>query len=267
MTDIQQTLLNILKWFHEVCVNNDLRYFAIGGTLLGAVRHRGFIPWDDDIDLGMPRPDYNKLIELLEHKNGRYVLETPLKNKDYTYQYCKVYDTQTTLIEHNRYKTKRGVFLDIFPFDGIGRSEQESKLNFKEINRKNNYIMTKVCALSGHRKLYKNLAIIASRIIPSRSWRKTARDLDELCASREYDDYEFVANLYGNWHEREIVKREWMGEPTFYTFEDMQVYGPQNADAYLTAVYGNYMQLPPAEKQKSHHDYIKLDLNESYVKE
>lgn len=269
MTDLQKELLVMLKWFHEFCVKNNLRYYAIGGTLLGAVRHKGFIPWDDDVDLGMPRKDYKRLVECIknEQSDSGYVLETPLIKKDFVYQYCKLYDTKTTLVENTRYKTKRGIYLDIFPLDGIGNTLEESQKNFKTIDRKNNYIMTKVCALSKHRKLYKNIAIVISRCIPIPSWRTVLYKVDKLCESREFDTYKYVANLFGNWHEKEIVKREWLGRPTLYMFEDIQIYGPQDANSYLSALYGNYRQLPPIEKQKSHHDYLKLDLNVSYLDE
>ena len=269
MTELQRELLKILKWFHGFCVENNLRYYAVGGTLLGAVRHKGFIPWDDDIDIGMPRKDYDKMIEIMKNQDGGsvYKLETPLENRDFVYQFCKLYDTSTTLIENTRYKTKRGIYLDIFPLDGIGNTLEESKKNFKAIDKKNNYIMTKVCALSKHRKFYKNLAIILSRCIPFPSWQNTLRKLTQICRSRDYDEYTYVANLVGNWHEREIVKREWMGAPILYKYEDIQIYGPRDADKYLEAVYGDYMQLPPEEKRQSHHDYLYLDLNKSYLDE
>lgn len=123
MTEIQLKLLDMLKWFHEFCIENKLRYYALGGTMLGAIRHKGFIPWDDDIDVGMPREDYDKMIELvIDKQDEKYRLEKPLQNKDFVYQYCKLYDTSTTLVENTRYKTKRGVYLDIFPLDGIGLS-------------------------------------------------------------------------------------------------------------------------------------------------
>ncbi len=269
MTELQQKLLCMLKWFHDFCVEFNLRYYAIGGTILGAVRHKGFIPWDDDIDIGMPREDYNELIKYMQYpiKKNNYVLEIPLQSEDFVYQYCKLYDYTTTLIENNRYKTKRGIFLDIFPLDGIGNTLEESKKNFKTIDRMNNYILTKTCALSSHRKFYKNFAIVLSRYVPFPKWQSTLRKLERVCTSRSFDNCTFVANLVGNWHEKEIIKREWMGRPILYDFENIQIYGPQDAESYLKGLYGNYMQLPPIEKQKTHHDYIKLDLKKSYLED
>lgn len=266
MTNLQSKLLDMLKWFHSFCVENNLRYYALGGTMLGAIRHNGFIPWDDDIDVGMPREDYDRMEVLMEaNMEAKYRLEMPLKNKDFVYQYGKLYDTTTSLIEKTRYKTKRGIYLDIFPLDGIGDTLEESRKNFKKIDYMNNYIMTKVCALSKHRKLYKNLAIMASRCIPLPTWQNVLRKVDRLCRSRKFDDYQYVANLYGNWHEKEIVKRDWFGVPQFYSFEGIQIYGVQDSDNYLRTLYGDYMQLPPMNKQHSHHNYLELNLNCSYL--
>lgn len=265
MNELQERIFTMFKWFHKFCVENDIAYYAIGGTALGAIRHQGFIPWDDDIDVGLPRKDYDKLISLMEGKKfGNYVLEQPLQKKDFVYQYCKLYDTSTTLIENTRYKTKRGVFIDVFPLDGIGNTYEESLKNFSVINRKNNLIMTKVCALSGHRKLYKNLAIVLLRWFPFLNWRKMIKTLDDKCRAKDFYQFEYVGNLFGNWHEKEIMQRAWFGTPTIYRFESMEIFGPENYDKYLSALYGNYMELPPKEKQKTHHDYLYLDIDKSY---
>ena len=84
LTELQKRLLKILEWFHSFCIDNELRYYIVAGTVIGAVRHHGFIPWDDDIDVGMPRKDYNRLMELLDKEVGNYYLETPFSdNREY----------------------------------------------------------------------------------------------------------------------------------------------------------------------------------------
>ena len=267
MNALQSNLLEIMKYFHDICEKNNIRYFILGGTCLGAVRHKGFIPWDDDIDVGLPRADYDRLIEIMKSsETEKYVLEVPLENKDYVYSYCKLYDTATTLIENTRYKTCRGPYLDIFPLDGAGDTLENSFEHFEKINRINNYISTKVCAINPKRKFYKNAAIILGRCIPECffGWRWAYKKVDLICRERTYDDYSYVGNMYGNWRAREIMEKSVFGHPKLYDFEGLKVYGPEDADKYLTSLYGDYMKLPPKEKQITHHDFLRLELGKSY---
>lgn len=269
MTELQQRLLEMLKWFHTFCIDNNLRYYALGGTLLGAVRHNGFIPWDDDIDVGMPREDYNKLIELMKKENSRYILEAPLQNKDYVYGFCKIFDTTTTLIENNRYKTRRGIYIDIFPLDGAGDTKEEAVSILHRQSRKRSFIWAQICPINSKRSLFKNLIAACSRLIPPfiYGWRKATKQWIKDCELRAYDENIMVCNMFGNWGEHEISEREWFGVPKLYKFENLAIFGPSDADKYLTAMYGDYLQLPPKEKQISHHDFIFMDLNKSYLTE
>ena len=95
--------------------------------------------------------------------------------------------------------------------------------------------------------------------------KKLMRSIDEYARSRNYDDYEYVGNLYGNWGEGELMKKSVLGTPTPYRFEDLTVYGAEDDDAYLTSLYGDWRQLPPKDKQVSHHDYLFCDLTKSYM--
>lgn len=267
LTEMQNKLLAMLSWFHEYCQTNGLRYYVIGGTALGAARHQGFIPWDDDIDVGLPRPDYEKLKELCQEEKGQYRFEFPGEAKDFVYAYGKMYDTTTTLIENTRYKTKRGLFIDIFPLDGVGDTREEGIEHFKKVDKKTNLLSTRTCAWRKGRKLYKNLAVMLMRCVPPciLGAKKLKADIEELSKSRAYDDCKYVANFVGNWHEKEITERAFFGTPTECAFEGITVMRPENVDAFLTGIYGDWRTPPPPEKQVSHHDYILLDLTKSYV--
>lgn len=267
MTELQGRLLDVLKWFHKLCEREELTYYAQGGTALGAVRHNGFIPWDDDLDVGMPRGDYEKLKRLSEKMNGQspYYIEFPGERKDFVYPYCKIYDTRTTLIENTRYKTKRGIFIDVFPIDGIGNTMEESIRNFKRIDYKNNLLCTQICALRKGRELYKNASIVLLRAVPFLDHLKIIKDIDKLSKLYDYDECNYVANLCGNWHEKEIMDKRWVEKSILCKFEDAQIYIPENYDEYLTRMYGDYMKLPPVEKQITHHDFLCIDLNKSYL--
>lgn len=268
MNQHQEKLLGIIKFFHEFCVENNLRYYVTGGSLLGAMRHEGFIPWDDDIDVAMPRPDYEKLRELLEGKQGRYILETPYsKAKDYGYTMSKIYDSETTAVEKVKFNTCRGVFLDVFPLDGIGNTKDEMVRNHKKIYWLNMFIATRTSIPRAERSWYKNVAILVSSIIPEKllNTKRIICKLDKMCARIPYDNSKYVGNLAGAYGLREIVDRDLFGEPKLYKFEDTYVYGVEKGDEYLTQIYGDWRQLPPEDKRSSGHDFELLDLNRSYI--
>ena len=270
LNEMQIYMLDMIRWFHSFCQKNNIRYYVVGGTMLGAARHKGFIPWDDDIDVGIPRKDYERLLANKESwlkEEDRYEIESYQDgNKEFEYLYAKVYDTHTTLIDYSRYHIKRGVFIDVFPLDGIGENKENAQHNYAKIQKWTNFLHTRACKLRSSRKWYKNMAIIASRLIPSfvLSNNKLISKINKMCAVRDFDGSEYVGNLMGMWGKKEIMPRKYFGKPTLYTFEDMVVYGPEDFDNYLTNVYRNWRQLPPVEKQKSDHDFLFLDLHKSY---
>ena len=268
LSPIQIKLLEMLKWFDAFCSTNHLQYYAIGGTLLGAARHKGFIPWDDDVDVALPRPDYNRLLSLSNTLLGRYVLETPYSaNSDYLFSFSKLYDTTTTLIERTRVSCKRGIYIDIFPLDGIGNSEKESKKNFKKFDRINMLLMTRTCALSKRRSFFKNLSIIFGRSIPGFfiDNKKLAMKVDKKASACDFDTSKYVGNLMGAYREKEIFERDYIGKMTRYVFEDITICGFEFFDAYLKGIYGDWRKLPPADKRGGSHDYVAYNLNQSYL--
>lgn len=271
MTELQKNLLEMFTWFHGVCEQHHLRYYMLGGTMLGAVRHKGFIPWDDDIDVGMPRADYDRLEQLLrQNPDARYVLETPCSEaKDYFYPFGKIYDTHTTLIENTRVKIKRGIYLDIFPLDGIGCSEQDARRRYKPVHWKHTLLLTRVTGIRKGRTWWKNAAVKGARLIPEKilNNKQLLLNLEKACEKYAFDDSLWIGNLVGAWGFKEIMPKEYFGEPTLYEFESQMMYGPQQADKYLTSLYGDWRKLPPKEEQVSHHDFIEFNLNKSYLED
>ena len=269
LNSLQSKLLEMMKWLDDYLRKNNIRYYVLGGTLLGAKRHQGFIPWDDDMDIGIPRNDYEKLIKLLEKPVDGYVIESPKNknNEDFIYQHAKFYDTRTTMIENARIDIKRGVFIDVFPLDGLGNTYSDSIKNYKKINIYNIILASRVSAIRKQRKWYKNLSIILFRLIPSflLNNRKLCSKIDDLCARRNFDDCKFVGNICGAYGIKEIVPKKYLGKPTEYPFEDMVVFGPEKFEDYLTRIYGDWRQLPPKEKRGIQHDFSNINFNKSYL--
>lgn len=266
MNEVQQKLFKMLMWFHDYCIKNNIRYYIVGGTLLGACRHNGFIPWDDDIDIAIPRADYNKLITSFNKRIDNYILESPYsKMADYLFSYSKLYDTTTTLIEKSHYMMKRGLFIDIFPLDYIGNNTKEVKKNFKKFDKKHMLLSARTCAINKKRKWYKNIFIMVARLIPSFiiDNKELAIKLDKMAMSFG-EKSKYIANLNGSYRDREIVDERFFGTPVLYEFEGAKVFGPQLYNEYLTNIYGNWRILPPENKRVAVHDYICLDLNKSY---
>ena len=270
LTELQTRLLPMLAWFHKFCVENGLRYYLLGGTMLGAARHNGFIPWDDDIDVGMPRKDYEAFLNLTKGKTfGSYIVEgIETKEPDFFYGFSKIYDITTTLVENTKYQIKRGIYIDLFPLDGVADSKDDIMSFYRPIQNKIRLLLTRTCGIRKGRKWYKNLSIYLARIIPDQLLydKKLMYSIDAMCRKNDYDNCKYIGNFYGAWGIREIMERSIMGEPTLYKFEGMDVYGVSDYDAYLTSLYGNWRQLPPKEKQVTHHDFVMCDLHKGYLK-
>ena len=264
----KKILLDILKFFHNFCIKNNLRYFAVGGTFLGAVRHKGFIPWDDDIDVCMPRNDYQKFISLMKLENGKYILETPdSEAEDFCYTQAKLYDSSTTVLEKIKANTNRGVFIDVFPLDGIGNNKNEINRNYFAIDILNMFLASRLSVIRKERKLWKNLAIFVSNLLPSCfvNEKKIIKKLDRLCAKRNFEHYNYCGLLLTQYRKKYIMPKSWFDEYTDYTFEDTLIRGVKDYEKYLSHLYGDWRKLPPENQRNSGHDLIIVNLNKSYL--
>lgn len=256
-------LAGYLGTFADYCEARGLRYFLCGGTLLGAVRHHGFIPWDDDIDVMMPRPDYEAFIRLAEKEpvGAPLKLMGPQNDKNYLWPFIKLADTRTALVElqyrrrHRRWMRERyGLYIDIFPIDGLPDSKEGQAQYFTEIKRHTRDLQRSAYHLGGVRPLPRLLfRAITHPYYVLMGHRRFLRRLDALARSHEYGGSRNVAAVFGSYGIREVMEKECVASAVKVTFEAREYNAPAGYDRYLGSLYGDYMKLPPEEKRVTHH--------------
>lgn len=259
---LQAHLMDLMQKIHLICVENNIRYTMIGGTMIGAVRHQGFIPWDDDIDIGMPYEDYKKFIAVAtSRKYEGLAFGIPGETEDYFQTFVKVFDTTTTLKENNRTKSKpKGIFIDVFPLAFVGNTKWEVFYNVRKFRFWRDVLTRKDYHLcKGWFFLVEWIYILLGKFLSTETSLKRIHTHYEKLASKKTL---MMADLDGN--NKGIVPAYLFNEFTLYDFENYQFYGMKRADEYLRWVFGDYMKLPPENQRTPHHIEF-MDLNKSYL--
>lgn len=258
--DLKKIEYGMLLEFHNFCTKNGLTYFLTGGTLLGAIRHKGFIPWDDDIDVTMPRHDYDIFIEMyFKDRNRKYLIKDVKLDKNYYYPYAKMVDPDTIVYENLNTRTSIGVFMDIFPLDNVGSTYRDAVRIFNKVKRLRNIHSVKIISVSGSRKWYKNLVILLGHLFLSLlSLNGLSKRIETM--SKKYQSSGMtryvspcVIGTYGVSHE--IFESEWYSGALLMEFEKNKFNVPCGYDEILKTLYGDYMKLPPVEKRVTHHEF------------
>lgn len=260
LKEMQQVSYELLMEFDRVCKDNDLRYDLCGGTLLGAIRHQGFIPWDDDIDISMPRPDYERLLALyrenqLDLAHGRSVVSC--RDNTFPRHYAR----------YVRHDVKRDSFyaddsdcqyigIDIFPMDGVPSDEGTFGRQVAHIEKLRRLLLLSTSrpgtSSRGHAiALLKNLVRpIAKAFGPFR----IARRLERICMRVPFEDAAYVGGITGMYGKRERMLKEVMLPQAEFEFEGHFFPSYKNYDIYLTNLYGSYLTLPPEDQRVPHGD-------------
>ncbi|MBQ0054812.1 MAG: LicD family protein [Synergistaceae bacterium] len=261
---VQLVELDILKKVIALCEKHNIEYFAAWGTLLGAVRHKGFIPWDDDVDLMMPRPEYERFCEIARQElEYPYFLQINKTDPLYNLHFAKVQNLETAFVgTHKPRSLKAGIFIDVFPIDAAPNTKQQKIIKQK-------YRLYKYCAYDFFnyepsfgdvfkRSIGKmiNYTIFGNK--PPRFFFDKQEMLYKSCKYAE-------ADIVIDYSEKFYFAKQLLNERIYIDFEDTQLCCPAKYDILLTMLYGDYMTPPPIEKRAVHHDIFALSTEKSYM--
>ena len=273
MNDLQKTELEILKERIEICNRHSLIYYLVCGSALGAVKYGGFIPWDDDIDVAMPRDDYERFLSCAAEELPAWCF---LQNARTEPLFCllgsKLRDSRTTMVEKmfGALDINHGVFIDLFPLDG--RPENGAALK-KLTRRRNRFEAARRVRLEYSRFSGRNLLSFRCNLyyllfhgfgLFADTGKEVKRYEDELRRWR-LDDSKLWCNYANSISNSEYAPREQYGDGTWALFEGLRVRVPADADSYLTQKYGDWRADLPLEEQKGHHRCEILDLEHPYT--
>lgn len=264
----KQQILHVFKYTVQLLERHHLRYVACGGTVLGAVRHKDFIPWDDDIDIYMPREDYERLLDLKQQVVSEGFDVLSLRDEGYYLPFAKISDRSTTLWEMEEFPFVMGVYVDIFALDNFSCSDEELTA-IQRKSQKKFYHYLKSVSHKRTRGFLKDLfcgrfkdARYKLEVMCSRPFRKPLlrafMRYQKWYSSFDGDKTVCVTQWAGK-----IFKREWFEDIIDQPFADTTVHIPRDYDGYLSCLYGDYMTLPPPEQRVSAHLHHYLSFTES----
>lgn len=256
--DIRKIQLEIMDFIDTLCREKGIRYSLSGGTLLGAVRHKGYIPWDDDIDIFMLRPDYECFVsEVMQSGNTRYRILSPFMDDAYYYPFAKLCDSQTQIMERNDCPLhEMGVYVDIFPVDGLPNDKKQRKCYWNRIRilkRLNTMVYQKKAAGENFiKQTFRSVMFVLFRLMRPNC---LAKYLNALSTKYDVEKSEFVAVSVFGYGEKEQLPVSVFSEFGDIPFEQKQYMAIKNYDLYLSSIYGDYMTLPPVEQRQAKHEF------------
>lgn len=266
MNDLQKIELEIFKVFKDICEKLELNYFLVCGSALGAARHGGFIPWDDDMDVGMYREDYMKFMKQAPQLLPEGIfLQNYKSDPKFPQVFAKLRNSNTTYIEKSmaHLDINHGVYIDIFPLDGVPDDVSERK---KLAKTKSLYVRKLTCVCKLPPTLKGKLSVSMFRLLGyHKRTTKIAKKYEEYISKYSVKDSKIIGN-HGTWYgQRDFISADFYGKGTDITYEGISVRVPEKYDEYLTALYGDWRTPPPMNKQKGHHYYEICDLEKPYT--
>ncbi len=247
--EVKQVELGILDYINSICKEHKIEYFLDYGTLLGAIRHNGFIPWDDDIDICMTRKDYERFVSIFfNNEKSNYKLLSMETSSSYYYEFGKVIDTRTILNETETIALPgMGVWVDIFPKDNLTKRHKLLKWIVTVL------VVCRVFAVyqkfpKKHNILFYPVWLI-SRLIGYKPFLKLTKRLSIINVEKETP---YIGDLRDLTAKQYAWNKEMFSKSVFVPFEGKEYPAPQNWDGYLRGLYGDYMKLPPEDKRIPH---------------
>ena len=253
---IQQMELEILKAFASFCEKHSLHYELMGGTLLGAIRHNGFIPWDDDIDVSMPRPDYEKFLEFT--KTGftdNYKVLSLKYTFDYIYPYVKIIDCRTIMFENGlKNKYNIGLYIDVFPIDGYPLEKKNIIKHFKTIKNNRGKLWRGACNIK-QKDIFRTFYVFfKSFIYQVKGAQYYSLKIENESKRYLFGESEFVSPACSYGERGKMLKRDYL-DVIKIKFCGEEFWCMKNFHEHLKNIYGDYLKLPPKEKRIANHNY------------
>lgn len=247
---IKEIELGIMEYIDAICTENHLTYYLAYGSLLGAIRHRGFIPWDDDIDIVMSRSDMNKLLDIVKSMNHeRFGALIPLEN-GYNYEFAKIYDKRTTIHQLYVDDIEQGIWVDIFPLDGLKKDDKLQNLQLKIYQRCRVASIYRNCPPCSF--IMKPFVWCFWKFTRMIGWEYFLGKIEQISKKYTVDECKHVGFAPSIHSKNKYIPKEWFGNGVMVDFEDRKFVAPVEWDNYLKSLYGDYMKLPPENQRVPH---------------